>query len=677
MKKLLSWISAVAMLTTMLSVFTLSVAAETRSGDYTYTLALDSPESGYTATITQYSGTATDVVIPSEIDGYPVTEIGQGAFQYMKALRSVTIPESVKVIGEDAFLFCISLMSAELPSGLESIGENAFRSTCLLSVDVPDGVTRIGAGAFAYCRGLSNVHIPSSVESIGDYAFVICARLESVMVDADNRNYSSADGVLYNKDQTELICCPSGKKGVYTVPDSVEILNEYGFMGLVSLEGVVVPENSKIMSAEDGVLFNKDKTELICYPGGKSDSSYAIPNGVESIDAYAFSVCENLLHITIPGSVETIGGRVFLQCLSLQDAIIEEGVKRVCGYAFELCEELRSVTLPHSIETIDWQAFSQEGYRLKTVYFDGTEKEWEKVNGRNEFSRAEVIFLKTEQDDFIPQNLQASTATTGIVVSWDAVDGAFEYRLYRLNDEGQWQTVKTLYHGETEYLVTGLTAGKSYTFTVQAYRVDPETGEELWSSYDKTGVTATATFGAPVVTVSTEGMDINVSWPLVEGATGYRIYRQANDGSWRTVAVADDKTTTFTDETAVPNVYYLYAVQACTVEDGKTVYSSYEINGAFARVTLGTPTMNSAVVTEDGVIVSWSTVENATGYRLYRQTEDGWKTIKTLKGEDATSFTDKSSYAGVGSVYTVQAFYATDGVVVWSGYDVDGESGVV
>ncbi len=134
-----------------------------------------------------YSG---DVVIPASVtyEGktYSVTSIGDGAFYSCGGLTSIIIPESVTSIGDEAFSYC---------SGLTS-------------VTISESVTSIGDETFFWCIGLISVTIPASVERLGPGVFSGCTNLEEIIVSADNPVYSSLDGVLYNKDKTELVKWP-------------------------------------------------------------------------------------------------------------------------------------------------------------------------------------------------------------------------------------------------------------------------------------------------------------------------------------------------------------------------------------------------------------------------------------------------------------------------------------
>ena len=271
-----------------------------------------------------------------------------------------------------------------------------------------------------------------------------------------------------------------------------------------------------------------------------------------------------------------------------------------------------------------------------------------------------------------PVLTSAVASASGITVTWQKVNGATGYRLYR-KDGTNWVTVKTIADANTvSYLAKGLIAGQTYTYTVQAYYDSTVTGLTQWSDYDKTGVSATAEFGTPETEGQANGVKITINWEAVSGAEGYRIYRKTADTSWRTIATVDAPNTTYTDDNPVANVYYTYTVQAFTTEDGVKIYSTYDATGTTQRVVLGTPTLSEAEVTGEGVVVSWEAVTGATGYRLYRWNGTAWKTVKTVIGINTTSYTDHNANAVAGAKYTVQAFRNADGVNVWSDHSEAG-----
>ena len=198
--------------------------------NFTYTT-----DSNGNATITGYTGSETVITIPSSIDGHPVTVIGGPAFR-MSNVTNVTIPASVTKIENMAF-FSSSLTNVVIPGSVKNIGTNAFvYCRRLTSVIISDGVTTIGSGAFLACFALNSINIPGSVISIGGQAFKGCSNLNGVTVAAENPNYCSEDGILFNKTKTELLFYPAVKtQSSYSIPNSVTSIDVGAFYGCSAL----------------------------------------------------------------------------------------------------------------------------------------------------------------------------------------------------------------------------------------------------------------------------------------------------------------------------------------------------------------------------------------------------------------------------------------------------------
>jgi hypothetical protein len=245
-----------------------------------------------TVTVTGYTGGGEHVFIPHKLGGHKVSAIGAWAFNENSSLKSLTLPQSVNSIGDLAFENCSSLAHIEFGNGLNSIA-TSFAGSAFTSVKIPKGVISI-QGSFWSCLNLTNVTIPASVSSIED-DFYYCLNLQTITVDSRNSVYSSADGVLFNKDQTELILCPAGKSGIYTSPDSVTSIGAYAFAWCTELTGVVIPEG--VTNIGFGGFFS-------CM----GLSSITIPASVTSIDDWTFAQCGSLTAIYFLGNAPTLGG---------------------------------------------------------------------------------------------------------------------------------------------------------------------------------------------------------------------------------------------------------------------------------------------------------------------------------------------------------------------------------
>lgn len=242
----------------------------------------------------EFSG---NITLPDTIDGYPVTAIDNVAFEACQQLTGVVIPE---------------------------------------------GVIGIGWHAFENCPQLTDIFISSSVEIIDERVFENCGNLKGIWVDEKNPAFNSDGyGVLFNKENTVLVAAP-GAIEVYTIPGSVERIENYAFN------------------------YNKNLRSI------------EIPDSVTSIGWAAFNGCKNLTSVTIPGSVTNIDVCAFGTCRDLTTVVICEGVTNLSEYIFGDCMNLTSVTIPASVTNIDKEAFF-ECSKLQTVYFGGSEADWEAI----------------------------------------------------------------------------------------------------------------------------------------------------------------------------------------------------------------------------------------------------------------------------------------------------------
>lgn len=223
-----------------------------------------------TGTITDCDESVTEAVIPDTIGRVLVEEVGVRAFGSCINLRSVELPDSVTVIEYSAFDNCSSLNSVKMPEDLMNIEKNAFWGCGnLSSIEIPDKTRKIGEEAFQNCAGLDSIEIPASVISIGNSAFGYCSGLRSIKVDKNNTAYSSEDGVLFDKEKTTLLCYPIGQKQVaYQIPEGVTRIEDNAFSTCTSLRGV------------------------------------GIPISVTRIDDYAFHMCDSLTDVYYGGSKE-------------------------------------------------------------------------------------------------------------------------------------------------------------------------------------------------------------------------------------------------------------------------------------------------------------------------------------------------------------------------------------
>ncbi len=286
---------------------------------------------------------------------------------------AITIPSEidgkpVTYIGYNAFYGCTGLTSITIPNSVTYIGHNAFwYCSGLTSITISDSVTSIGYGAFERCTGLTSITIPNSVTSIETGAFDGCTGLTSINVASGNNYYSDNNGVLFNKKKTELIRYPEGKSQTsYTIPNSVTSIGDWAFYKCTGLTSITIPN---IVTSIGYSAFERC-TGL---------TSITIPDSVTSIGYYAFEHCAGLTSITISNSVTSIENEAFAGCTGLTSITIPNSVTSIGSFAFEQCTGLTSITIPNSVTSIGYMAF-YGCTGLKDVYYTGSKDEWKAIS---------------------------------------------------------------------------------------------------------------------------------------------------------------------------------------------------------------------------------------------------------------------------------------------------------
>ena len=255
-------------------------------------------------------GIAGDIVIPDTIEGYPVTTIGNGAFDICTTITSVVIPESVTKIEDNAFYTCVNLKTVVLPESLTVLPSGIFGDCWSLeNVNIPEGVKDIPNSAFTECYSLSDISIPSGVVSIGSGAF---------------------SGTVISE---------------IDLPDGLQEIGDGAFSYCYKLEQINIPDGVKII---DGSTFYRCLSlEYIDFP-----------DELAEIGDFAFGHCYSLRNVVFPETLKKIGERSFSGCLSLDEIVIPKSVTEVGEEAFGSCNNLKKICIENSSAKIGTGSFA-------------------------------------------------------------------------------------------------------------------------------------------------------------------------------------------------------------------------------------------------------------------------------------------------------------------------------
>ena len=466
----------------------------------------------------------------SIVFGSGLTGIGSYCFEDFDKITALDLPDGITHIDTYAFYSCDRLATVKLPAALTSIGEAAFYSGALREITIPAGVTSIGDSAFAY-NVLTSVKLPLGITEISRHCFT--------------NNFFT---------------------------------------------------------------------------------TFEIPNSVTTLGDHAFYICRNLASITIPASVKSIGAECFRYCSSLKQIRFEGNAPSMDTGVFD------GVTA--------------------TAYYPAGNKTWTEAVQQN--YGGNITWVATQMEAAKPDApvVKASNvASSGkIKLSWNQVDGAESYRVYRST------TINTGYKLLKETTGTSLTntsaeAGKQYYYYVIAVNED---GVE---SAKSEVVTRVCDLPRPVLKASNVASTgkIKLTWDAIDDAKSYKVYRSTDGGKTYTL-LKNTTGTSLTNTSVEAGTKYYYKVYA--VHE-----SNSSANSAYSTVVnrtcdLPRPVVVATNVSSTGKIrLTWAKIDGAGSYKVYRST-DGGKTYSLLKTTTGTSLTNTSTTAGNKYYYKVKAIHS-------------------
>lgn len=536
-----------------------------------------------------YCTASGDLVIPAKIEGYPVTRIASGAFGQMTDVTSVTLPNTVKTVD---------------------------------------------AGAFFLCQNLTKIHIPASVTEIKGLPYQACMNLKTVTVAKNNPNYcADSKGTLYNKDKTRLIAVLPGTSGTFTIPGTVKTIGTGAFSACIRMTSVVIPKSVKTI--ESGA-FN-----------GCGLKSVTIPASVTSIEEMAFADCQALTAIKVAsGNTKySSDSRGVLFNKNKTELIGAPGglsgsyklphtVEVIKGMAFFGCYELTSVTIGNGVRVIEYASFDETG--VTKVSYTGTKAQWNQIemDEDNYWLQYEVT-LKTGVSPIsvtaqptgkyaaAGQNAKFTVKAkgTGITYQWQ----------YRTSAKASWKNT-TATGSKTATVTISATASKSgYQYRC---RLTDKNGNVLYTNSAKLVVFRVKTQptdryvpagSTAKFTVKAEGNGLKYQWQ----------YRSSAKGSWKSATAAGSKTATLNvPVTASKNGFYY----RCKITDknGNVIYS----NAASLKVITFKLTAQPASVTlEVGKTAVFQVTAKGTGLKYQWQ----YRTSATASWKKAAATGNKTA----------------------------------
>ena len=583
-----------------------------------------------------------------------VKRIESWTFSNCSSLTNITVPDSVTVLDGLAFSYCTNLKNIELSKNLTEIGMGALsHCTSLETIDIPDSVIIMDNIAMAGCSELKSVNIGSNLKTVGGQVFAGCTSLEKVNVNLNNKNYTSENGIWYDKNKTKIILYPYNKKdSAYTTPTSLkELCNGYvGSYGILldnsNLKTVTIEKNvAKIDDYAIGFVFdfdnykiNKVKDFTVKGYRGTVAESYAKKN------SFNFVALDKTLQTPSISKLENTSGGIKISWNKVSGAYgyrvyqkTSNGWKRIKDTtATSYTDSAVSVnqTKTYTMRCIDKNGNTVSGYNSK-----GWSKKYTPV---------------------APTISKLENTSGGIKLSWNKVAGVYGYRLYKKTSNGGWKRFKDT--TATSFIDKNISAGKTETYTI---RCIDKNGNTV-SGFNSKGWSKKFVATTPQISgfENTSG-GVKIKWDKNPCVYGYRVYQKTSNG-WK--RIKDTTATSVTDSAVTANQTKTYTIR-CIDKNGNTV-SGYNSKGWSKKYAPVAPKISKLTNTSKGVSVTWGKVAGVYGYRLYRKYDGGsWTKVKDTT---AASYTDSGAKKGKKVTYTLRCIDKNGKTI--SGYNATGRS---
>ncbi len=535
-----------ALIISLMALMGLSASAKTViSGDFVFETA----SSG--ATLKEYKGKAAEVVIPSKVDSYNVTSIGDEAFWQNKTMTSVEIPSTVTSIGKSAFTECTNLTKVVLPSSVKAVGDSAFW----------------------YCTGLKKIVIPETVKSIGKDAFKGCDNLTAYIIEGS-----------YGEEYI---------KGISTVKLGYRYAKEMT-LNYTSLKvGLTAERQIKTTFSPEAVYSSKvtykssDKNVVTVSSSGKI-KAVGIGKATITVTSSDGSKLSKTIAVTVnPQKVKTLK-----KTEATADSVILTWSKITNATGYKLYKYNATKKTWDCISTTSKTSFTDKNIAMGDTakYKVRAYTKLKTATHYGEYSpELEVVMAKPGT----VSKLTAAAAENYAKLSWKAAENANGYRVY-LYDSKTEKFVKKVSTTSLEAKITGLKDNTEYKFAVQAY-YKISSDKVVFSDKQTETVVATRPVSVSGLTYDKNAVyfdKITLNWKGLGNISGYEIYILNNSTKQeQTKKVAKDQTSCAITSLS-SNTKYTFKIRAYTQRESGTVYSYY--SSSLSVTTLSLPATSQA-----------------------------------------------------------------------------------
>ncbi len=489
---------------------------------------------------------------------------------------------------------------------------------------------------------VKSVYIPATVIDIIENPFENANCLTEIICE-EGGDYTSVDGVLYNRDKTTLIKVPEAKTEIKRYSEELKYINRNAFRNS-SVKEIVLPDTVKNI-AESAFAFSKAEKIIL-------------PETITEIPEMCFYGADNLKEIVLPKTLKTIKVNAFSNCKSLESINLPYGIEKIDGAAFH-CSGLKSVIIPDSVKNIGNYAFGY--YSADDIEF--VKDETFEIQGRSKTTAEEYAiangFRFTDVSPAQPEIWYAYTDKISATIFWEQTEDAEKYEVYRKIDDKPFMKIAEIgVNEDAVYSDTTVQNGQTYIYTVVAVKGN------LRSSYENTVELTFVKLSTPeLISAQMTEKGITIKWNTVSDAEGYILFRRTENTEWNEIADLKGKVTSFEDKTCKSGEIYYYTVKAY---DG-SLESGCDYDGV-SSMYLGIPKLKKAENASKGIKITWEKVKGANGYIIGRRTSStGWTKIAQVS--DVDNYIDKTAKKGTEYAYTVvpvcndvKGFFDTAGI---------------